>query len=46
MYLVPGPCVLYLRNAVGDTDDYLVQLAPKHLTYYIKMLNSFRNFMV
>ena len=37
MYLVPGSCALYLWNAVGDADDYLVQFASKRLTYQIEV---------
>ena len=48
MYLVSGSCALYLWDAVGNSDDYLVQLAPKRLAYQIEVfeVHSLSHFVV
>lgn len=48
MYLVPGPCILYLRSAVGDTDDDFIQFAPKRLANQIEVfkVDPFGHFVV
>ena len=46
--LVPGSCMLYLWNAVGDTDDDFIQIAVQSFANQIEMLkvNPFGYFVV
>ena len=48
MYLVTGPCVLYLGSAVGDADDDFIQFTSQRLAYQIEVfkVDPFGHFVV